>query len=358
MAVSFEVSAAEASRTAAVNVMLSDPSLACSLPSRALAEVLSACAPACSLAHQAGGLASSARGVIAMRPLSVGEVLLEESALCWKLARSAGSDTYAILEDPDSNVLGALPPWHALRLLRDTLCFSPTTTPEEGFSLLSELTAYGAVAKDFAAGAGREGMQPQLLPTLPPGEAAEEEGGGSNAVPRRAQLLHAIFQCNAHAAALPEDGQWLRGLLWPLLGRIESAQDRERLFDDERPFSAVAALFAGGACFNHSCQPNCLVKAQWVEGQEAPQLAICAARDIAAGEELTYSYTVETPSVRERRRELLLTYRFRCCCAKCRSEEPLAGLEGDPLAQCFPYGFGLDAQADVQRGGALWQEAC
>ncbi len=183
-------------------------------------------------------------------------------------------------------------------------------------------------------------------------------GGGDDAVPRRAQLLHAIFQCNAHSAALPPDGQWLRGLLWPQLARISSAEDRDRLFDDEAPFSAVAAVFPGGACFNHSCVPNCSVRAEWIEGQEAPQLAVHAARDIAVGEELTYSYAAKSAKgVRQRRRDLLLTYRFRCCCELCRSEEPRAGLAGDPLEGSFPWGAGLDARADVQRGGAQWAAA-
>ena len=88
-----EVSEEFALRAALVAAMLSSPALSCPAPSSSLADVLTSVAPFCVLAPSAGGLSSSARGVIALRPFIEGEVLLEESALCWTLSRSAGMDT-------------------------------------------------------------------------------------------------------------------------------------------------------------------------------------------------------------------------------------------------------------------------
>ena len=197
-----------------------------------------------------------------------------------------------------------------------------------------------------------DSSQPPLLPAQPPGQPPP-----GDPLPRRAQLLHAIAQCNAYSATLPPDSNWLRGILWPLVGRL-GAEDREALFEDAAPFSTVSAIFPSAACLNHSCEPNCQTKAAWVEGEEAPRAMVIARRAIAAGEELTSSYLPllgqQAGSVAQRRRELLLSYRFACACSRCRREEPRAGTPQDPLAVHFPHGKGLDASPLVRRGGALW----
>ena len=351
--------------------MLSNPSLACPPSARLLSEVLQACAPALRLVPAAGG-PGTARGVVAAQPLSAGAVLLEESCQYYLLARSPGCDTVRALEDEQGRLLGAHAPWAQVRTLSRTLTInpsgggelrgaaasaaaappSPASPAEAAYALVSQLTCFGALASDIAAAA--DTFTPPLLPELP----ADLAGDPAQAVPRRAQLLHCISQCNGHSADLPPDCQWLRGILWPLLGRLEE-EDRDRLFDDPTPFSSVTAQFAAAACLNHSCEPNCAMRTQWLEGEAAPRALIAAKRDLAAGEECTQSYLpldIWEGDVTARRRELLLTYRFACTCARCRREEPRAGTPQDPLAGHFPLGAGLDAQPEVRRGGAMWTQ--
>lgn len=249
-------------------------------------------------------------------------------------------------------VLAALPQWPALRTMRDTLTLSPEWVGrgEEAYALLFQLSAYGT-AQHRSWGA---------MPETPPGVPPTTEDGAGNAVPRRAQLLHAIAQCNAFTSRLPPDVEepeseeehaskaWLGGLLWPLLGRMTSAGDRERLFDDEAPLQYVPAYFPAGALMNHSCAPNAsFAGCGWGVGEACPTLRMTALVDIAQGEEVTtaYGYVGEDArGVEERRYKLLLTYRFACACRACVEEEPRAGTLDDPLRAHFTQGAGLDGQ--------------
>ena len=358
-----QLDAAQQAALDEVTAMLSEPSLACAPGARTLAGVLAACAPTLCLADAAGG-PGSARGVVTTAAAPCGAELLHESALYWLLARSPGTDAVRVLEDGDGRLLGSLSSWAAIRTLGHTLCVNPTGggplhaaarldgAAEAAYARVQQLTVYGAPAAALVAASERAGgAAPALLPSLPPGLA---DGPGA-AIPRRAQLLHAITRCNGHAATLPPDGNWLRGLLWPLLGRL-GAGDRDRLFEDAAPFSQLTAQFAGAALLNHSCEPNCQTSAQWLEGEPAPRAVVIAKRALAAGEECTCSYLPLAPGggVAARRRELLLSYRFACACARCVREEPRAGTPADPLAAHFPLGAGLDARVEVRRGGALW----
>jgi hypothetical protein len=183
-----------------------------------------------------------------------------------------------------------------------------------------------------------------------------------HAVPARAQLLHAVSQCNGFAVALPEeDSAWRRNLLWPLLARLALPSDRERLFDDAAPLSHVTGLFALAALFNHACGGAANVSysdCAWAEGAEFPTVTLRAARDIAAGEECSICYLAAPGDlalpVAERRYRLLMTYRFSCVCAECVAEEPAAGGARDPLRAHFPCGLGLESVTSFYEMGGKY----
>ncbi len=289
--------------------------------------------------------------LVATRDISAGEVILVETALCTSLCRSPGSDGVFSMTDKEGRVVATLPPWALLRVFRDTLTFSPeyALRAEVGYGILAQLSALG----------GREQGGWESVPTLPPGlespplpEDTSASAPDANPPPRptpmppRVQLLQAIAQSNAFCASLPsEDSEWKRALLWPLLGRIQEVGDRERFFDDLRPFSNVSAFFPLGALFNHSCAPNVLYnECSWVEGEAAPTITFVAGRDIGVGEELLHSYIDSGSPVGERRKKLLLTYRFACVCDRCVAEGKEVGHDvggdKDPLAKHFPHGRG------------------
>ena len=295
-------------------------------------------------------------GLFATRALARGETILRESALAWCLCRSPGQDGLFTLVDPAGRVVAALPPWEQLRTLRDTLTLAPefALRAEEAYGLMHQLTALGS----------REHSAWEGMPEARGGAAAEPGGGGGGggggAVPPRAHLLQGVFQCNAFCAALPEeDSAWKRGLLWPLLGRLQEPSDRERLFDDPTPFSSVSALFVVGGLFNHTCgEPNVgYTECAWAEGEAAPAVRFVAARDVAEGEELCHSYHHAEEDAAARRKKLLLTYRFRCTCEACAAAVPGAGEGGDPLAPHFPFGAGAEGVLLYLRGGGSYPHA-
>jgi len=76
-------------------------------------------------------------------------------------------------------------------------------------------------------------------------------------------------------------------------------------------------FYALQSCANHSCDPNATL-----ECERDSRCQATARRPIAAGEEITISYTDEDGSLEERRRDLL-DYGFRCGCLRCTAEEKL-----------------------------------
>lgn len=311
------------------------------------------------------------RRLVATRAIAAGEVILEEDAIAWALSRSPGCDgLYALSETTSGRVVAALPPWHVLRTFRDSLSFNPSVAlaPEAAYATLHQLTALGGGAPHAAwsalpavapgaRGGDADGVGPSAANSSTAGEGAGEEEEDDDAIPARVQLLQAIAQCNAFSAALPaDDSPWKRALLWPLLGRLRVGADRERLFDDPTPFSAVSALFPLGALFNHACgEANVgYEECAWEEGAPAPHVRFVARRAIAAGEELCHSYISGVPATAERRKKLLLTYRFACACAACVADEPLAGTAGDPLAAHFPNGVGAEGIARFYANGGRY----
>ena len=97
-------------------------------------------------------------------------------------------------------------------------------------------------------------------------------------------------------------------------------------------------VFPRATRLNHSCDPN-LVREQAPPADGAPRFALrfTALRDIAAGEELCFSYVPVTLARAPRRDLLRRHFGFDCACARCR--------EGDDAA-------------DAARGRALGHAGC
>jgi hypothetical protein len=275
--------------------------------------------------------ASRGRCLVATRDIAAGEVLLQEDASAWSLTRSPGSDGVFALRNECGQLVATLPQWHTLRLLRDTLSFPIGSDPEAAYAYVSQLLSDPSEG-NFASAS--------RVPETAPGVPATPE----NVVPRRAQLLASIAQCNAFTAALPaEDSDWKRGLLWQLLGRITDPADRDLLFDDEDPLSTISSFFVLGGLFNHSCDPNVrYTSCSWEAGMNAPRIIFTAGRDIACGAEACCAYLDPDELCESRRNELLVTYGFVCTCHKCEAE-----VGGDSLAAAghYPNGFAARARA-------------
>ena len=369
-----EIDVEQAAAIMAVRDMLQRPSLRPEVDAPALDTLLAQSgAPL-----RVGMDPAKGRCLVATRRIAAGETLFAEEATAWFLSRSPGSDGVYSIAGPDGALLTTLPPWHVLRLLRDTLSFpAHATAPETGYALLTQLVSGDAVDGNFGPAASS-------VPAVAPGIPDASDTSGVNAVPPRAQLLAQIAQCNAFSAALPDDDSaWKRALLWPALGRVVDAADRDVLFDDPAPLSAVSAFFVLGGLFNHSCAPSVRCKwgaarlplnhglptpslrctdtgCAWVEGAPAPRVAFTAARDIEEGEEATHAYLDPDQPLDERRRALLLTYGFVCRCERCSAE--LADAAGgaasasgprDALASAghFPNGNAARGRAAFFAGG-------
>lgn len=77
---------------------------------------------------------------------------------------------------------------------------------------------------------------------------------------------------------------------------------------------ACAGVYALHSKLNHSCRPNVVV----VSGAFYDStIEVTAARDIAEGEELCFSYTNPKLSRVQRRRVLLANHFFHCMCPEC-----------------------------------------
>jgi hypothetical protein len=285
------------------------------------------------------------RHLLATRPIKEGEIILREDATAWNLSRSPGSDGLFALAGVNGQLLTTLPQWHTLRLLRDTLTFSPVfaDNPESGYAYITQLLTNDSVDGNFGPAA-------TTVPLTPPGIVTSIE----NEVPCRVQLLAAIAQSNAFVAAFPEeDSDWKRGLLWPLLGRVANPDDRDILFDDVSPLSSVTAYFVLGGLLNHSCRPNVrYTDCAWTPGDLAPHIIFRAAQDIAAGEEVCGAYLDPGCPHEERRRKLLLTYGFVCRCPACIEE---VGPDDElSSANHFPSGNAARGRAAFYASGGTY----
>jgi hypothetical protein len=291
------------------------------------------------------------RRVVATRDIFAGELLFTEPAVAWWLAPPSGLGGVAAMANEDGRLLATLPSYFGLRLLRDTLSFARGIEAEPGYALLTQLTSGDRVEGNFGPAAFS-------APLIPPGIDPTPE----NSIPLRSQLLSSIAQCNAFQVPLPEeDSAWKRALLWPLIGRVRDAADRDALFDDPDPLSTVSAFFVLAAQLNHSCDPAAVIECLWEQGASAPCASITALRDIAAGEEVTHAYTSGvglTPA--DRRKALLVTYGFLCSCKKCSAEIDGVGTGTDELTAAghLPLGAGACGRAAFFAGGGTYPRPC
>lgn len=78
----------------------------------------------------------------------------------------------------------------------------------------------------------------------------------------------------------------------------------------------VSALLPGVvSCFNHSCDPNVLIRLE-----SSHHVSFEASSSLAAGEELCISYVDLNASCEDRRHMLLSKYAFECDCLRCQAE--------------------------------------
>ncbi|KAI0345845.1 hypothetical protein BDW22DRAFT_1324583 [Trametopsis cervina] len=80
--------------------------------------------------------------------------------------------------------------------------------------------------------------------------------------------------------------------------------------------------------FNHSCDPNCVAKYQFISGKSV-MMDIVAIRNIEAGEEITLPYLDPALPFQTRQEALSMNYGFTCTCALCtfqRGINPLGPL--------------------------------
>ena len=141
-----------------------------------------------------------------------------------------------------------------------------------------------------------------------------------HAAPRvRAQKAAAARWLAARPAGAP-DG-WTEETVHALL---LVADTNTHSFNGDGDDDARLALFALGSKAAHSCAPNCFYSSR----REAGKLQYVAARALAEGEAITFSYLAEevaTPRAK-RRAQLLETKFFVCRCARCAGRDDCRGL--------------------------------
>ncbi|KPI86442.1 hypothetical protein ABL78_4473 [Leptomonas seymouri] len=103
------------------------------------------------------------------------------------------------------------------------------------------------------------------------------------------------------------------------------------------------ALYAVGALFNHSCNPNCYISFEGNPQGSCAKLIVRATRPIMEGEELTVAYGGITcfsfHSMRHRMQTLRDRYGFLCGCPFCRNQvdEPVMTSEKEKYIQASDY---------------------
>jgi hypothetical protein len=82
------------------------------------------------------------------------------------------------------------------------------------------------------------------------------------------------------------------------------------------------------AMVNHSCLPNCQVMVEY------GQCRLVALRDIAAGEELSYSYVSLQGGEEDRKRSIKDTWQFSCRCERCCGEVDCSAFDWAHVCYC------------------------
>lgn len=110
--------------------------------------------------------------------------------------------------------------------------------------------------------------------------------------------------------------------------------------------SHATGCFSHASRFNHSCQPNCIM------GHTSQRQTQCYVfRDVAAGEELTFSYhkgATTLPTIQ--RRQFLWDVGIRCACILCAtSDRERATSDQRRTLMCFMFFIGMKTHvADVE----------
>ena len=83
--------------------------------------------------------------------------------------------------------------------------------------------------------------------------------------------------------------------------------------------SPLVGVFETLSMINHSCQPNALYTSSWDSTLKTPKASIHALRDIAAGDEITFSYVLSSQSRSGRSSEISASWGFKCLCIRCET---------------------------------------
>jgi hypothetical protein len=140
-----------------------------------------------------------------------------------------------------------------------------------------------------------EALAAQLAPHAPESGAAAEPASAGAAPGRhlsRAQLFIPAGTRNAIGCIVVENSY---------------APEEQRVLSALFPFLAMA---------NHSCAPAAGYTTSWDAKARCPVVRLFAERDLAAGEEVTISYTARS-DIAESRAAALKRYGFACACARC-----------------------------------------
>ena len=102
------------------------------------------------------------------------------------------------------------------------------------------------------------------------------------------------------------------------------------------------AIYEDAMSIRHSCDPNSLPYFR-VDGT----VTFLATKDIAEGEEITFSYAVVLPhGVEERRRFIAEHFYFTCTCARCIEEEKISPQTSDDVFTAQKEDSAFDAKLD------------
>ena len=124
----------------------------------------------------------------------------------------------------------------------------------------------------------------------------------------------------------------------------------------------VAALITSAAIFNHSCAPA----ATWHIAESSREMIVTAARDLAAGEEVTLSYVAPSPAALlkdapARWRHISEQWDFLCACELCQQEAlalmQVGGAPGPLVACLYSLQSGISAAVAHEGAGALGDAA-
>eukprot|EP01138_Halocafeteria_seosinensis_P000816 gb/GECG01000837.1/.p1 GENE.gb/GECG01000837.1/~~gb/GECG01000837.1/.p1 ORF type:complete len:506 (+),score=49.26 gb/GECG01000837.1/:1-1518(+) len=114
-----------------------------------------------------------------------------------------------------------------------------------------------------------------------------------------------------------------------------------------------AGCYPVASLFNHSCRPNCIAVFN-TPGDHT--LYLRTLKPIDPGEELVLSYIDVAQTKKERHKELLTQYGFKCCCGRCAEE--LQSSEPDyTIDSQRPTSYAQEERTSIERAWKLLEEA-